>query len=134
MECFAVAAWRDLPSIHPVFKLLFPHIRSVMAINTLGRKELISKGGISDVTLSIGEGGHIEVIQKFYKKFTWDMVDIPKDLEKRGLNDREKLPNFHYRYTYMSNIIYVHTTYYIEHFKTKTILKQKETYIVQDYS
>ena len=97
MECFAVAAWRNLPSIHPVFKLLFPHIRSIMAINTLGRKELINAGGISDVTLSIGGGGHVELIQKFYKQFTWDMADIPASLESRGLMDRENLPNFHYR-------------------------------------
>ncbi|XP_031557674.1 allene oxide synthase-lipoxygenase protein-like [Actinia tenebrosa] len=97
MECFAVSSWRNLPSIHPVFKLLFPHIRSVMAINTLGRKDLINKGGISDVTLSIGGGGHIQLIQKFYKKFTWDMLDVPKDLERRGLTNKEKLPNFLYR-------------------------------------
>lgn len=97
MECFAVSSWRNLPSIHPVFKLLFPHIRSVMAINTMGRKELISKGGVSDITLSIGGGGHIELIQKYFKKFTWDMLDIPKDLERRGLTDKEKLPNFLYR-------------------------------------
>jgi len=97
MECFAVAAWRELPSVHPVFKLLYPHIRSVMAINTIGRKELISKGGISDVTLSIGGGGHLEIIQKFYKLFTWDMIDIPANLEKRGLMDRKKLPNFYFR-------------------------------------
>ncbi|KAK3734228.1 hypothetical protein QZH41_012948 [Actinostola sp. cb2023] len=97
MECFAVAAWRELPSVHPVFKLLYPHIRSVMAINTIGRKELISKGGISDVTLSIGGGGHLEIIQKFYKEFAWDIVNIPANLEKRGLLDREKLPNFYYR-------------------------------------
>ena len=97
IECFAVAAWRNLPSLHPVFKLLFPHIKSVMAINTMGRKELIGRGGISDLTLSIGGGGHLEVIEKFYKSFTWDMMDIPLDLERRGLLDEKKLPNFYYR-------------------------------------
>lgn len=97
MECFAVATWRNLPSIHPIFKLLFPHIRSIMAINTMGRKELISKGGISDITLSIGGGGHIELIQKSFRRFTWDMVDIPANLEKRGLTDSAQLPHFYYR-------------------------------------
>lgn len=96
-ECFAVSARRNLPSIHPVFKLLFAHVHSVMAINTLGRKELIGKGGITDKTLSIGGGGHIEIIQKLYQKLTWDIFDIPANLEKRGLTDPEKLPNFHYR-------------------------------------
>ena len=46
MEAFAVASWRQLPSIHPVFQLLFPHLRSVMAINTIGMNELIAKGGM----------------------------------------------------------------------------------------
>lgn len=106
MECFAISTWRNLPSIHPVFKLLFAHVRSVMAINTLGRKELINEGGISDVTLSIGGGGHLELIQKYYRNFTWDMLDIPLNLEKRGLSDLNKLPNFYYRYIIQKIIIF----------------------------
>ncbi|RMX58429.1 hypothetical protein pdam_00019691, partial [Pocillopora damicornis] len=77
MEAFAVASWRQLPSIHPIFQLLFPHLRSVMAINTIGRNELIAKGGICDKTLSIGGGGHIQLLEKTYKNFKFEMLSLP---------------------------------------------------------
>ena len=92
-----MGAWRQLSSMHPIFKLLFPHMRSVMAINTLGRNELINKGGISDKTLSIGGGGHLQLLKKNYKSFKWSIFSIPDTLKERGVHDPEKLPNFHYR-------------------------------------
>ena len=57
MEPFAVASWRQLPSLHPVWKLLKPHTVGIIAINTLGREKLISPGGTADKLLSIGGGG-----------------------------------------------------------------------------
>ena len=52
-----MASWRQLPSLHPVWKLLKPHIKGVMAINTVGRELLIPAGGVADHTLSLGGGG-----------------------------------------------------------------------------
>lgn len=57
MEAIAVASCRQLPTIHPLWKLLAPHIRGTMAINTLARSTLINKGGLVDQLLSIGGGG-----------------------------------------------------------------------------
>ena len=57
MEPIAVASYRQLPTIHPVWKLLAPHIRGVLAINTLGRDVLIAEGGVADHTLTVGGGG-----------------------------------------------------------------------------
>lgn len=57
MEPIAVATRRQLPSIHPLWKLLSPHLRGTLAINTLGRDRLIPAGGIADYSLSIGGGG-----------------------------------------------------------------------------
>ena len=97
MEPIAVATWRQLPSLHPIWKLLLPHIRGVMAINTLGRDRLIAKGGVADITLSIGGGGHIKLMQKYYRSMTWESYDLPKMLKERGVDDPEKLPRFYYR-------------------------------------
>lgn len=97
MEAFAVASWRQLPSIHPVFQLLFPHLRSVMAINTIGMNELIAKGGIVDKTLSVGGGGHIQLLEKTYKSFKFEMLSLPETLTKREVDDTEKLPIYYYR-------------------------------------
>ena len=59
MEPIAVASYRQLPTLHPLFKLLSPHIRGVLAINTLGRDVLIAEGGVADNTLTVGGGGNI---------------------------------------------------------------------------
>ena len=90
MEPTAVASWRNLSSVHPVWKLLYPHTKGIMAINTLGRKKLIPKGGIADKVLSIGDGGHISLMQKHYRSVTFDSYDLIKDLSDRGLMDLEK--------------------------------------------
>lgn len=97
MEAFAVASWRQLPSVHPVFQFLFPHLRSVMAINTIGREKLIAEGGIVDKTLSVGGGGHIQLIEKTYKSFKFEMLSFPDMLKRRGVEDAKKLPNYYYR-------------------------------------
>lgn len=97
MEAFAVATWRQFPSVHPIFQLLLPHLRSIMAINTIGRNELTAKGGIVDKTLSIGGGGHIELMEKIYKGFKFEMLCLPDVLKKKGVDDPDKLPNYYYR-------------------------------------
>ncbi|XP_068721239.1 allene oxide synthase-lipoxygenase protein-like [Montipora capricornis] len=97
MEPFAVACWRQLPCLHPVWKLLKPHIVGVIAINTLGRERLISAGGVADDTLSVGGGGHIELMKKYYKTVNLSSYDLPKVLKERGVDDPDKLPGFHYR-------------------------------------
>ena len=67
MEPIAVALRRQLPSLHPVWKLLLPHIRGILAINTLGRERLIPKGGVADHALSVGGGGK-DVMEKKHLK------------------------------------------------------------------
>ena len=37
IEAFAVATYRNLPSCHPVYKLLLPHLRYTIGINVLGK-------------------------------------------------------------------------------------------------
>ena len=94
MEPTAVASWRNLPSVHPVWKLLYPHTKGIMAINTLGRNELISEGGVADKVLSIGGGGHVTLMQKHYRSVTFDSYYIVDALKDRGVSELRK---FYYK-------------------------------------
>jgi len=80
-----------------VWKLLIPHVRGVLAINTLVRERLIPAGGVADNILSLGGGGHIQLMEKYYEDSNWSSYDLPKVLKDRGVDDPEKLPGFYYR-------------------------------------
>ena len=41
--------------------------------------------------------GHIQLMKLYYKSTSWASYDLPKALKKRGVDEVNKLPNFHYR-------------------------------------
>ena len=69
----------------------------MLAIDTIGRKELIGEGGIIDKTLSLGGGGHVKFIEKCFKSVNLQDYVFPKTIKKRGVDDNEKLPEYYYR-------------------------------------
>ena len=85
MEAFAVAAWRQLPSLHLVFQILFPHLRSVMAINNFIRHDLVSNKSA------------MQLLKKSYKTFKFNMLSLPEVLKEKGVDDATKLPKYYYR-------------------------------------
>ncbi|XP_059524879.1 polyunsaturated fatty acid lipoxygenase ALOX12-like isoform X1 [Myotis daubentonii] len=84
-EVFAVATMRCLPGLHPVFKLLIPHTRYTMEINTRARTQLISDGGLFDKVRSTGGGGHVQLIRRAMTQLTYRSLCPPDDLADRGL-------------------------------------------------
>ncbi|XP_072586213.1 polyunsaturated fatty acid lipoxygenase ALOX12 isoform X3 [Vulpes vulpes] len=84
-EVMAVATMRCLPGLHPVFKLLIPHIRYTMEINTRARTQLISEGGIFDKVVSTGGGGHVQLLRRAMAQLTYRSLCPPDDLADRGL-------------------------------------------------
>ncbi|XP_046861563.1 allene oxide synthase-lipoxygenase protein-like isoform X2 [Xenia sp. Carnegie-2017] len=96
-EPFAVSAWRNLASPHPIFKLLLPHIKDLLACNTIRRKELLGEGGVVDQTLSLGGGGHMEFMEKCFKKMNFEDYNFPNSLKNRGVDDPSKLQEYYYR-------------------------------------
>ncbi|KAM5215082.1 polyunsaturated fatty acid lipoxygenase ALOX12 isoform 1-T1 [Hipposideros larvatus] len=84
-EVVAVATMRCLPELHPVFKLLIPHTRYTMEINTRARTQLISDGGIFDKGVSTGGGGHMQLLRRAMAHLTYCSLCPPDDLADRGL-------------------------------------------------
>lgn len=41
--------------------------------------------------------GHVLLMKKYYKYASWTTYNLPQVLKERGVDDVEKLPNFHYR-------------------------------------
>ena len=97
MEAYAVATIRNLPDAHPICKLLLPHFRYTMAINSRARATLINDGGIIDQFFALGTKGKGEFLQRMSKIFSVDWTNIKKSVKTRGVDDPEKLPGYYYR-------------------------------------
>uniref|UniRef100_A0A8C2ER14 Arachidonate 5-lipoxygenase n=1 Tax=Cyprinus carpio TaxID=7962 RepID=A0A8C2ER14_CYPCA len=95
-EVFEMAMYRQLSAVHPVYKLLMPHVRFTIAINARAREKLISKDGIfSQVALnSINEAGMGKLIQNAMKTLTYESLCFPEDIKARGMED---VPKYYYR-------------------------------------
>ncbi|KAM3590259.1 uncharacterized protein V6R79_006714 [Siganus canaliculatus] len=93
-EVFCVATLRQLPAVHPVYKLLTPHLRYTLEINCRGRSQLISDEGIFKRVVSTGGDGLLILAQREYKLLTYRSLQPYNDFNDRGVS---QLPNYFYR-------------------------------------
>ncbi|XP_023814414.1 arachidonate 8S-lipoxygenase-like [Oryzias latipes] len=93
-EVFAVALKRNLPRVHPVFKILIRHTHDTLQINVLARESLISDGGLFSQFTASGGNGMDTILQRSLSNLTYTSLCIPDDIKERGLED---VKNFHYR-------------------------------------
>ncbi|KAK3014213.1 hypothetical protein RJ639_008958 [Escallonia herrerae] len=85
MEPYIIATHRQLSSMHPIYKLLHPHMRYTMEINALARQSLINGGGIIEACFSPGKYA-MELSSAGYKSmWRFDMEALPADLIRRGM-------------------------------------------------
>ncbi|XP_061644796.1 polyunsaturated fatty acid 5-lipoxygenase-like isoform X1 [Phyllopteryx taeniolatus] len=96
-EMFALATFRQLPAVHPVFKLLIPHVRFTIAINTKAREQLICECGIFDKANATGGGGHVQLVRKATKGLTFRSLCFPDMIKARGVDSKQELPTYFYR-------------------------------------
>ncbi|XP_028752637.1 lipoxygenase 3, chloroplastic-like [Neltuma alba] len=85
MEPFIIAAHRQLSAMHPIFKLLKPHMKGTLQINALAREALISAGGIIESDFSCGKYCNHIVSAAYKDWWRFDMEALPRDLIRRGL-------------------------------------------------
>ncbi|XP_047429808.1 hydroperoxide isomerase ALOXE3-like [Mugil cephalus] len=92
-EAFTVATIRNLPKIHPLYKLLTPHHRHTINTNVLSRAQLYGPGRSFENT-TLGNDGIIELFRRGLLQTTYTTLCLPESIAARGL---ESIPNFYYR-------------------------------------
>ncbi|KAJ8045410.1 Arachidonate 5-lipoxygenase [Holothuria leucospilota] len=98
METIAVAVHRSLSPSHPIFRLLAPHFIYLLAINSRALALLVCEGGWVDKCLTVGRVGMFNLIKMEMQKWRMDVQgNLPKDLEERGVENADALPNYYYR-------------------------------------
>lgn len=84
VEPFIIASRRQLSSMHPIHKLLNPHFKDTMHINSLARSVLLNSGGVLEKTMFPGKYA-MELSSKIYENWRFNEQGLPADLLKRGL-------------------------------------------------
>ncbi|XP_026072144.1 arachidonate 12-lipoxygenase, 12S-type-like [Carassius auratus] len=93
-EVFCVATLRQLPAVHPIYKLLAPHLRYTLEINCRSRSQLISSEGIFKRVVSTGGDGLLILAQRGYKVLTYRSLQPKFDFMDRGVT---KIKDYFYR-------------------------------------
>ncbi|KFO33958.1 arachidonate 5-lipoxygenase isoform X1 [Fukomys damarensis] len=96
-EVFGIAMYRQLPAVHPIFKLLVAHTRFTIAINTKAREQLICEYGLFDKANATGGGGHVQMVQRAMKDLTYSSLCFPEAIKARGMDSTEDIPYYFYR-------------------------------------
>ncbi|XP_020258188.1 linoleate 9S-lipoxygenase 5, chloroplastic-like [Asparagus officinalis] len=84
IEPFVIATNRQLSVMHPIYKLLSPHYRDTMNMNSLARQLLIHANGPVERNFFPGKFA-MSLTSEIYK--SWNLMDhaLPTDLCKRGV-------------------------------------------------
>ncbi|KAL2238646.1 linoleate 13S-lipoxygenase 2-1, chloroplastic-like [Sesamum indicum] len=84
-EPYIIATNRQLSAMHPIYRLLHPHLRYTMEINALAREALINANGIIEKAFSPGKYA-IELSSIAYDQlWRFDLEALPADLINRGM-------------------------------------------------
>ncbi|XP_051801143.1 hydroperoxide isomerase ALOXE3-like [Acanthochromis polyacanthus] len=93
-EVFAVSLLRNVPMIHPLYKLLIPHTRYTLQINYLARLRLISESGFFTQFAASGGEALVTILKRSLSEITYTSLCMPDDIAERGVED---VPNYYYR-------------------------------------
>uniref|UniRef100_A0A1D1Z418 Lipoxygenase n=1 Tax=Anthurium amnicola TaxID=1678845 RepID=A0A1D1Z418_9ARAE len=89
MEPFILAAHRQLSAMHPVFKLLHPHMRYTLETNALARQILINGGGVIESFFTPGPVSTEMSSAAYASSWRFDMEGLPADLIRRGMAEAD---------------------------------------------
>lgn len=99
IEPIALGTYRRLGTEHPLGKLLLPHFEGTFFINNAAAKSLISPDGIVDKLLFGTIQSSVQLSVKGAKGYPFSFNDsmLPQTFAARGVDDRQKLPDYPYR-------------------------------------
>ncbi|CAA0823859.1 Lipoxygenase 2- chloroplastic [Striga hermonthica] len=84
-EPYVIATNRQLSAMHPIYRLLHPHLRYTMEINSMSRDSLISANGFIEGAYSTSKYS-AELSSHLYDKlWQFDVESLPADLINRGM-------------------------------------------------
>ncbi|XP_043693347.1 uncharacterized protein LOC122643838 [Telopea speciosissima] len=89
-EPYIIAANRQLSVMHPIYRLLLPHFRYTMKINSLARLVLINANGIIEGSFSLHKYSMEFSSVAYDKLWRFDMEGLPADLISRGMAVEDK--------------------------------------------
>ncbi|XP_023742120.2 lipoxygenase 2, chloroplastic [Lactuca sativa] len=84
-EPYIIATKRHLSKMHPVQRLLCPHLRYTMEINSLARLALINAGGIIESSFSLAKYSMQLSSDAYAQQWRFDHEALPDDLISRGM-------------------------------------------------
>ncbi|XP_077236378.1 linoleate 13S-lipoxygenase 3-1, chloroplastic-like [Tasmannia lanceolata] len=85
MEPFILAAHRQLSAMHPIFKLLDPHMRYNLEINAIARQVLINADGVIESCFTPGQYCMDISVNAYRDHWRFDLEGLPADLIRRGI-------------------------------------------------
>ncbi|GJS67056.1 linoleate 13S-lipoxygenase 3-1, chloroplastic-like protein [Tanacetum coccineum] len=84
MEPFILSAHRQLSAMHPIYKLLDPHMRYTLEINAIARQNLLNADGVIEQGFTPGRYC-MEISAAAYKHWRFNLEGLPADLIRRGM-------------------------------------------------
>lgn len=84
-EPYILATHRQLSAMHPIHRLLQPHLRYTMEINALAREALINADGIIEKVFFPGKYALELSSAAYHQLWRFDLEALPADLINRGM-------------------------------------------------
>uniref|UniRef100_A0A2I3GIW7 Arachidonate 5-lipoxygenase n=1 Tax=Nomascus leucogenys TaxID=61853 RepID=A0A2I3GIW7_NOMLE len=80
-EVFGIAMYRQLPAVHPIFKVHHPLRALYLPLQAN----------------ATGGGGHVQMVQRAMKDLTYASLCFPEAIKARGMESKEDIPYYFYR-------------------------------------
>lgn len=130
MEAIAIATPRQLPENHPVYRLLRPHLKFLLAINTRGNAILLSEGAAIDKLMAPTRPVALSLIDRAFREKSFSEYAFPRDIQQRGVT-AEFLADFPYRddAQLLWRAIYNYAAAYLQQYYASDVVVVNDAYL-----